>query len=160
MEIDFEKLGGLVPAIIQDAVTKNVLMLGFMNQEAYDKTIATKKVTFWSRSRNCLWTKGETSGKVQPATKVQTPAGQKRIHSTQSSSSQSFRTSSTSATKKCQRGVTLPASSRKALIKWHKRLEKKLLKPLSKPQTATTRNSFTRVQTFSITSSFCSQARA
>lgn len=43
MEIDFEKLGGLVPAIIQDAVTKNVLMLGFMNQEAYDKTIATKK---------------------------------------------------------------------------------------------------------------------
>ena len=62
MEIDFEKLGGLVPAIIQDAVTKNVLMLGFMNKEAYDKTIATKKVTFWSRSRNCLWTKGETSG--------------------------------------------------------------------------------------------------
>ena len=62
MEIDFEKMGGLVPAIIQDAVTKNVLMLGFMNKEAYKKTIATKKVTFWSRSRNCLWTKGETSG--------------------------------------------------------------------------------------------------
>ena len=62
MEIDFEKMGGLVPAIIQDAVTKNVLMLGFMNREAYDKTIETKKVTFWSRSRNCLWTKGETSG--------------------------------------------------------------------------------------------------
>ena len=61
MEIDFEKMGGLVPAIIQDAVTKNVLMLGFMNKEAYDKTIETKKVTFWSRSRNCLWTKGETS---------------------------------------------------------------------------------------------------
>ena len=55
MEIDFEKLAGLVPAIIQDAVTKNVLMLGFMIQEAYDKTIAPKKVTFWSRSRNCLW---------------------------------------------------------------------------------------------------------
>lgn len=54
MEIDFEKMGGLVPAIIQDAVTKNVLMLGFMNKEAYEKTIATKKVTFWSRSRNCL----------------------------------------------------------------------------------------------------------
>ena len=62
MKIDFEKSGGLVPAIIQDAETKNVLMLGYMNQEAYDKTIATKKVTFWSRSRNCLWTKGETSG--------------------------------------------------------------------------------------------------
>lgn len=62
MEIDFDKLGGLVPAIIQDAVTKNVLMLGFMNQEAYDKTVATGKVTFWSRGRQCLWTKGETSG--------------------------------------------------------------------------------------------------
>lgn len=62
MKIDFEKCGGLVPAIIQDATTKNVLMLGYMNQEAYDKTLATKKVTFWSRSRNRLWTKGETSG--------------------------------------------------------------------------------------------------
>ena len=62
MKIDFEKCGGLVPAIIQDANTKNVLMLGYMNQEAFDKTRATKKVTFWSRSRNCLWTKGETSG--------------------------------------------------------------------------------------------------
>lgn len=62
MEIDFEKTGGLVPAIIQDANTKNVLMLGYMNQEAFDKTMATGKITFWSRSRNCLWTKGETSG--------------------------------------------------------------------------------------------------
>jgi phosphoribosyl-ATP pyrophosphohydrolase/phosphoribosyl-AMP cyclohydrolase len=62
MEIDFEKSGGLVPAIIQDEVTKNVLMLGFMNEEAYRKTIETRRVTFWSRSRNCLWTKGETSG--------------------------------------------------------------------------------------------------
>ena len=62
MKIDFEKGGGLVPAIIQDAETKNVLMLGYMNEEAYHKTVDTKKVTFWSRSRNCLWTKGETSG--------------------------------------------------------------------------------------------------
>ena len=62
MKIDFDKCGGLVPAIIQDAKTKNVLMLGYMNKEAYDKTVKTKKVTFWSRSRNCLWTKGETSG--------------------------------------------------------------------------------------------------
>ena len=62
MKIDFEKMGGLVPAIIQDAKTKNVLMLGYMNDAAYNKTIETKKVTFWSRSRNCLWTKGETSG--------------------------------------------------------------------------------------------------
>ena len=62
MEIDCDKMNGLVPAIVQDAVTKNVLMLGFMNKEAYDKTVETKKVTFWSRSRNTLWTKGETSG--------------------------------------------------------------------------------------------------
>ena len=62
MKIDFEKSGGLIPAIIQDANTRNVLMLGYMNQVAYEKTITTQKVTFWSRSRNCLWTKGETSG--------------------------------------------------------------------------------------------------
>lgn len=63
-EIDFEKMDGLVPAIIQDADTKNVLMLGFMNREAYEKTLQTGKVTFWSRTRKCLWTKGETSGNV------------------------------------------------------------------------------------------------
>ena len=62
MDIDFETMGGLVPAIIQDNVTRKVLMLGFMNKEAYDKTVETGKVTFWSRTRNCLWTKGETSG--------------------------------------------------------------------------------------------------
>ena len=62
MTIDFEKMGGLVPAIIQDAMTRKVLMLGFMNEEAYQKTQETKHVTFWSRSRNTLWTKGETSG--------------------------------------------------------------------------------------------------
>ena len=62
MTIDFDKMGGLVPAIIQDADTRNVLMLGFMNREAYNKTVETGRVTFWSRSRNCLWTKGETSG--------------------------------------------------------------------------------------------------
>lgn len=62
MNIDFNKMDGLVPAIIQDADTKNVLMLGFMNREAYEKTMQTGKVTFWSRTRQCLWTKGETSG--------------------------------------------------------------------------------------------------
>lgn len=60
--LDFNKMGGLIPAIIQDAETRNVLMLGFMNQEAYEKTQETGHVTFWSRTRNCLWTKGETSG--------------------------------------------------------------------------------------------------
>ena len=71
MTIDFEKMGGLVPAIIQDAKTKNVLMLGFMNQEAYEKTLATGKVTFWSRSRNQLWTKGETSGNFLELVSIQ-----------------------------------------------------------------------------------------
>ena len=69
--INFTKLNGLVPAIIQDATTKNVLMLGFMNQEAYEKTLATKHVTFWSRSRNCLWTKGETSGNYLDLVSIQ-----------------------------------------------------------------------------------------
>ena len=62
MTIDFEKGQGLVPAIIQDAETKTVLMLGYMNKEAYQKTVETGRVTFWSRTRNTLWTKGETSG--------------------------------------------------------------------------------------------------
>lgn len=62
MNLNFEKMGGLVPAIIQDARTKNVLMLGFMNKEAFEKTQATGLVTFCSRTRNCLWTKGEESG--------------------------------------------------------------------------------------------------
>jgi len=62
MEIDFNKMEGLVPAIVQDAQTDKVLMLGFMNEEAYKKTVETNKVTFWSRTRNKLWTKGETSG--------------------------------------------------------------------------------------------------
>lgn len=62
MEINFSKDNGLVPAIIQDATTKNVLMLGYMNQAAYDRTLAIKKVTFFSRSKNRLWTKGEESG--------------------------------------------------------------------------------------------------
>ena len=62
MMIDFDKMDGLVPAIIQDADTRMVLMLGFMYREAYEKTIQTGKVTFWSRTRQCLWTKGETSG--------------------------------------------------------------------------------------------------
>lgn len=63
MKIDFTKnTDGLIPAIIQDNETKNVLMLGYMNQEAYDKTLEINKVTFFSRSKNRLWTKGEESG--------------------------------------------------------------------------------------------------
>jgi len=62
MDLDFEKDGGLIPAIVQDAATGEVLMLGFMNREALEKTRATGDVTFFSRSRKKLWTKGETSG--------------------------------------------------------------------------------------------------
>lgn len=62
VEIDFDKMMGLAPAIIQDAVTGEVLMLGFMSREAFEKTLASGYVTFHSRSRNELWTKGETSG--------------------------------------------------------------------------------------------------
>jgi phosphoribosyl-ATP pyrophosphohydrolase/phosphoribosyl-AMP cyclohydrolase len=62
MKIDFTKNNGLIPAIIQDNETKTVLMLGYMNQEALDKTLETQKVTFFSRSKNRLWTKGEESG--------------------------------------------------------------------------------------------------
>lgn len=65
MNIDFNKNGdGLVPAIIQDATTKNVLMLGYMNEEAFNKTKETKLVTFFSRTKKRLWTKGEESGNV------------------------------------------------------------------------------------------------
>ena len=62
MNIDFTKNNGLVPAIIQDEKTGKVLMLGYMNRESYEKTKATGRVTFFSRSRQALWTKGETSG--------------------------------------------------------------------------------------------------
>ncbi len=61
-KLNFEKFGGLVPAIIIDANTNDVLMLGFMNSEALSKTVETKKVTFFARRNNSLWTKGETSG--------------------------------------------------------------------------------------------------
>ena len=60
--MDFTKLGGLIPAIVQDASTGDVLMVGFMNDEAYARTVETGYATFFSRSRNTLWTKGETSG--------------------------------------------------------------------------------------------------
>jgi phosphoribosyl-AMP cyclohydrolase len=60
--MDFSKLNGLVPAVIQDAVTHEVLMVGFMNQDALDRTVESGFATFFSRTRNKLWTKGETSG--------------------------------------------------------------------------------------------------
>lgn len=60
--LDFDKDGGLIAAIVQDAASKRVLMVGYMNREAFDKTVATGHVTFFSRSRQKLWTKGESSG--------------------------------------------------------------------------------------------------
>lgn len=62
MYIDFEKGNGLVPVIIQHYITHKVLMLGYMNQDAFDKTLAEARICFWSRSKQRLWTKGETSG--------------------------------------------------------------------------------------------------
>jgi len=62
MELDFNKQGGLIPAVIQDVQTGKVLMLGFMNEDAYRQTIGSQRVTFYSRTRQRLWTKGETSG--------------------------------------------------------------------------------------------------
>lgn len=70
MTIDFQKSGGLVPAIIQDKLTSKVLMLGFMNDEAFVKTQETGKVTFFSRTKNRLWTKGEESGNFLMVDKI------------------------------------------------------------------------------------------
>ena len=61
MKINFDKGNGLVPEIVQDAITRKVLMLGYMDQVAYDKTVETKRVTFYSRTKKRLWTKGEES---------------------------------------------------------------------------------------------------
>lgn len=65
VEIDFKKGEGLVPVIVQDDATGDVLMLAYMNRESWMKTLETGKATYWSRSRNELWIKGETSGHVQ-----------------------------------------------------------------------------------------------
>jgi phosphoribosyl-ATP pyrophosphohydrolase/phosphoribosyl-AMP cyclohydrolase len=62
MEIDFDKLNGLAPAVIQDASSNELLMVGFMNRDAWDTTLSSGFVTFYSRTRQKLWTKGETSG--------------------------------------------------------------------------------------------------
>jgi phosphoribosyl-AMP cyclohydrolase len=62
MKIDFEKTGGLVPAIVQDATSGEILMVAFMNEEAWTRTVETGFATFWSRSRGKLWLKGESSG--------------------------------------------------------------------------------------------------
>ncbi len=65
IEIDFKKGEGLIPVVIQDASTNEVLMLGYMNRESWKKTLETKKTSFWSRSRKKIWVKGEISGHFQ-----------------------------------------------------------------------------------------------
>ncbi|MFZ5586954.1 MAG: phosphoribosyl-AMP cyclohydrolase [Thermodesulfobacteriota bacterium] len=65
IELDFDKTGGLIPAIAQDAASGKVLMLAFINRESWEKTLATGEVHYWSRSRRELWHKGGTSGNVQ-----------------------------------------------------------------------------------------------
>lgn len=70
MDLDFNKMDGLIPAIIQDNTTSKVLMLGFMNKEAYEKTVESGKVTFFSRTKNRLWTKGEESGNFLHVTSI------------------------------------------------------------------------------------------
>ena len=70
MLIDFEKSGGLVPAIAQDAATGEVLMMAYMNKEAFEETVRTKRAVYFSRSRNKLWRKGEESGHVQEVKEI------------------------------------------------------------------------------------------
>ncbi len=65
IKLDFDKMGGLLPTIVQDHQTGDVLMLGFMNKEAWEATLSTGKATFYSRSRQKIWVKGETSGNLQ-----------------------------------------------------------------------------------------------
>ena len=69
-EIDFKKGEGLIPVIIQDASTNEILMLGYMNQESWEKTLETGRACFWSRSRKKLWLKGETSGHFQEVKEI------------------------------------------------------------------------------------------
>ena len=70
MELDFSKLNGLIPAVVQDYQTGEVLMLAFMNNESWNKTLETGKAHFFSRSRNKLWMKGESSGNVQEVKEI------------------------------------------------------------------------------------------
>lgn len=72
VQLDFLKMDGLLPAVVQDATTKDVLMVGFMDEAAWHKTLETGHVTFWSRTRNKLWTKGETSGHFLVVRRIRT----------------------------------------------------------------------------------------
>jgi phosphoribosyl-AMP cyclohydrolase len=79
MELDYSKLDGLISAVVQDAASGRVLMVGYMNREAFEKTVSTGCVTFFSRSRNQLWTKGETSGHTLVVRQVSTDCDQDAV---------------------------------------------------------------------------------
>ncbi|RMD82864.1 MAG: phosphoribosyl-AMP cyclohydrolase [Candidatus Dadabacteria bacterium] len=70
VELDFDKQGGLVPVVVQDADDGTVLMLAYMNREAFERTVATRTATYWSRSRQQLWVKGESSGNTQEVEEI------------------------------------------------------------------------------------------
>ncbi|MEJ2066983.1 MAG: phosphoribosyl-AMP cyclohydrolase [Deltaproteobacteria bacterium] len=70
VDLNFDKLGGLVPVVVQDYTSGEVLMLAFMNRQAWEETLKTRRATYWSRSRNELWVKGETSGNYQEVKEV------------------------------------------------------------------------------------------
>jgi phosphoribosyl-AMP cyclohydrolase len=70
VDLNFDKLGGLVPVVVQDYTSGEVLMMAFMNRQAWEETLRTRRATYWSRSRNELWVKGETSGNLQEVKEI------------------------------------------------------------------------------------------
>ena len=74
VDLDFDKLGGLVPVVVQDYSSGEVLMVAFMNRQAWEETLKTRRATYWSRSRKELWVKGETSGKRSLWTAMRIPS--------------------------------------------------------------------------------------
>ena len=126
--LDFDKMNGLVPAIIQDADTAKVLMLGFMNREAYDKTVETGKVTFFSRTKNRLWTKGEESGNFLNVVSMKEDCDKDtlliQVHPVGPvchTGTDTCWTLSTSVMLKCRKALTQPACSGRVSIKWRRR---------------------------------------
>ena len=112
MDLDFDKMNGLVPAIIQDNDTRKVLMLGFMNKEAYEKTVETGKVTFFSRTKNRLWTKGEESGNFLNVVSIKEDCDKDTLLiqvNPVGPVCHTCRTSSTDVTKRCPRSRIPPA---------------------------------------------------
>ena len=79
VSLDFDKTGGLIPAIVQDFDTNEILMLAYMNRAAWEKTLETGMATFWSRSRQSLWVKGETSGHMQEVKEVRVDCDQDAV---------------------------------------------------------------------------------